>query len=87
MKITMTEKDRCILFLKQNGWNENEWTTDDMFSVYHKKDHYNVFIGDKELLIVEGVSIIEGLPVNYFALVGVLLEYRQIDGISFFKKY
>lgn len=74
----MKTKDRCIIFLEQNGW-KCDIATDDYTFYYRDCDHFGIDINDKEIVIIADIGDIENLPINYYALIGFLMEYRQID--------
>ena len=74
----MKEKDRCIIFLEQNGWRCDTDDSSEDYTTYFKTNHYGVdFDNDKMVFICDSGDFLH-LPISYYALIGVLMEYRQI---------
>ena len=75
----MNKVERCEKFLKANGWiqQNNDYDEAD-FITYNKDDSVSVDINDEEIVFVSDIGDILHLPCNYYALVGALMELRQI---------
>lgn len=83
----MRERDICIAFLEQNGWKADTQT--DPFEEYHtyyKEAYYSIDIDSEEIVIVAGVGDIAHLAINYYTLIGWLIEHRQI-GCNYLSMY
>lgn len=68
---------RCVKFLLENGW---EKATDnyDKFYSYCRKNSVDVDISEEEIVLIGENGDFLHMNLNYFALVGALIEYRQI---------
>lgn len=74
----MKERDKCILFLQQNGWRCDIDNSSDEYDSYYKDGHIGIdFDGDIMVFIGEVGDFLHE-KINYFTLIGVLMEYRQI---------
>lgn len=75
----MKEKDKCILFLQQNGWRCDIDNPSEEYDSYYKEGYIGVdFDGNRMVFIGENGDFLHEL-INYYTLIGVLMEYRQID--------
>ena len=68
---------KCLNFLKINGW-DYERDEEYMYGKYCQDELVDVALCNGEILIVDGHGTVISIPMNYFALVGVLSELRQI---------
>lgn len=75
----MKEKNRCIIFLEKNGWKCNIDTIKDEYTSYYKNGYIAVDIGADEMVFISDIGDFLHVSINYYTLVGVLMEYRQID--------
>lgn len=75
----MDEKKRCIIFLEQNGWTWDIDTLKEEYLTCYKDGYYSVDLNENEIVIIADIGDILHLPMNYYALVGALIEFRQID--------
>ena len=75
----MTKEDRCIQFLNKNGWtaDDDHKTTDEYLS-FHKNRCLSVDIGEDEIVFIDETGDILHIPIDYYALVGAMFEFRQI---------
>lgn len=70
---------RCIKFLESNGWAANyEPENEDEFLSLMKDECIGIDINKYEIVLIDGTGDFLHLPLNYYALVGALIEYRQI---------
>ena len=73
-------RNRCIAFLEQNGWQCDVDTSTEEYTCYIKDRHIEVDIGADEMVFISNsIGDFLHIPINYYTLVGVLMEYRQID--------
>jgi len=75
----MKARDRCIIFLEQNGWKCDIDTPTSEYTSYFKEGYIGIDFNDNEMVFISDVGDFLHEPINYFTLVGVLMEYRQID--------
>lgn len=74
----MNEQLKCEQFLKANGYrfigndNGDEWWS------YAKDGAYGVDLGNREIVFLDDSGDFLHLPINYYTLVGALIELRQI---------
>lgn len=75
----LTKEERCKAFLMANGW-ELDSTIDfnDDPLTYHKKGCCSVDIDDDQIVLVGEDGDFLELPIDYFALIGALINFRQI---------
>lgn len=68
---------RCKQFLIQNGW-----TYDPVSKIgsgaYIKGTSIAIDFGDDEIVLLDDTGDFLHLPMNYYALVGALIEFRQL---------
>jgi hypothetical protein len=74
----MTELEKCIEFLTKNGWEFDATSKDSDYMLYTKGDLVGVDINKHEIVFVGGEGDFLHLPVNYYVLIGALLEHRQV---------
>lgn len=75
----MTEQQRCENLLINNGWAlDPEATSCGEYSSFYKEGLVSVDINNQEIVLVNDCGDFCHLPVNYYSLVGALIEYRQI---------
>ena len=71
------ELGRCKQFLIENGWKlDND---DDDYESYYKAMYPTIDIDNDEIVFVDNNGDYLHLPVNYYALIGGLIECRMID--------
>lgn len=70
-------RHRCIDFLILNGWKMAEDCGEE-FDSFYKDGHIGVDISRDEIVFVSDIGDILHLPMNYYALLGALLEYREL---------
>jgi hypothetical protein len=75
----MKARNRCIIFLEQNGWRCDIDTPTEGYTCYVKNGYMGVDIGADEMVFISDTGDFLHVPINYYTLVGVLMEYRQID--------
>ena len=75
----MKAKDRCIIFLEQNGWKCDIDTPTNEYTSYCKDGYIGVDFNDNEMVFISDTGDFLHVPINYYTLVGVMMEYRQID--------
>ena len=73
----MTEKEKCKKFLVFNGWSME--SASDEYDNYFKNGCIGVDVSDNELVLVGDYGDFLHMPINYYALIGALLEFRQIS--------
>lgn len=73
------ERQRCIEFLKQNGWKlvSPQYENDD-YDSYFKEDSIGVEINDHEMVFIDEFGDFLHSTINYYTLVGVMIECRQV---------
>jgi hypothetical protein len=74
-------KEKCIDFLKANGWKEDSEPESDYRSFY-KKNVNAIDVSDDEIVLLDDTGDYLHLPVNYYALIGALIHHSQI-GIGY----
>lgn len=72
-------KERCKQFLVENGWKHDVDNDDGDYESYYKTTHPIVDIGNDEIVFVDNNGDFLHLPVNYYALIGGLIECQMID--------
>lgn len=74
------EKERCIEFLKLNGWEFyfDDFDTGLEFITFNKDGCISVDVSDSELVFLGESGDFLHKPIDYFTLVGVLVSYRQL---------
>ena len=70
--------NRCVHFLERNGWSANVEPGPSEYLSLEKDECIAVDINKKEIVLLDDTGDFLHLPVNYYALVGALFEYRQI---------
>lgn len=75
----MIAKDKCIIFLEQNGWRCDIDTPTDEYTSYHKDGYIDVDFNNDEMVFISNTGDFLHEPINYYTLVGVMIEFRQID--------
>jgi hypothetical protein len=75
----MKERYRCIIFLEQNGWKCEIDTPIEAHACYYKNGYVGVDIGADEMVFISDTGDFLHVPINYYSLIGILMEYRQID--------
>lgn len=71
----MTEKDFCIKLLEINGWL---FSHSDDYKSYHKKGYSGIDIDDNEIVLIGDIGDYCHLPINRYALLGALIQFRQL---------
>ena len=65
---------KCLRFLKSNGWEYNKDVK------YYEKDYcISVDISPKEIVIIDGNGEYMTVDTNYYTLIGILIELRQVS--------
>ena len=80
------EYDGCLLFLKNNGWKDvtekpdrnGLVDNDSEYLSFYKNNHVGVDINVNEIVFINNDGDFLCIPTSYYALIGVLLEFRQI---------
>lgn len=75
----MKARDRCIIFLEQNGWKCDIDTPTEAYTSYNKEGYLGIDLGQDEIVLISDNGDFLHLPINYYSLVGALVEYRQVD--------
>jgi len=74
-----TELQKCRLFLRQNGWKiDGHASKGTGYTTYVNGSLCAVDINDEEVVLVDDTGDYLHLPLNYYALVGALIEHRQL---------
>jgi len=68
---------RCKKFLTFNGWKYDAIGAGGI-GAYIKDDLIAVEFGANEIILLGDTGDFLHLPMNYYALVGALIEYRQL---------
>ena len=73
-------KEKCIKFLIMNGYiYSNEIDTDiTTYTTYTKVGACAIDIDEDEIVLIDDTGDFLHLPLNYYALIGALIEHRQI---------
>ena len=76
----LSEVERCWRFLKLNGWElTNEDAGDDPeYLSFVKQDCYGIDMNSDEMVFIDEQGDFARVPTSYYALIGALLEFRQI---------
>ena len=77
------EQSRVIKFLQINDWEQ--YPESDEFMSFRKDGVFSIDVNDKEIIILDDTGDIEHLPLNLYAIIGYLLDKRQLS-INY-KKY
>jgi hypothetical protein len=72
----MNDYERSILLLTTNGWMFSH--SSDEGIVYAADDLVAVEIMDNEIVLLDDTGDFLHLPLNYYALVGALIDFRQL---------
>jgi len=72
-------KERCKQFLVENGWKHDVDNDDGDYESYYKAMYSTIDIGKDEIVFVDSNGDYLHLPVNYYALIGGLIECQLID--------
>lgn len=72
-------KERCKQFLVKNDWKLDNDNDDDVYESYYKAMCPTIEIDNDEIVFVDNNGDFLHLPINYYALIGGLIEYRLID--------
>src|SRR5690554_592925 len=72
-------KERCKQFLVENGWKHDVDNDDGDYESYYKTTYPIIDIGNDEIVFVDNNGDFLHLPVNYYALIGGLIECQLID--------
>ena len=74
MKSIEKERRKCEEFLLFNGW-EKEIEENSEFTHYNKLGAFSVDIGKDEIVFIGDIGDFESIPINYYCLIGALLEF------------
>jgi hypothetical protein len=78
-KIIKKEIGICKQFLLENGWSKDHDESEACeFDSYHKNNSISIDISDSEIVFIDDSGDFLHLDLNYFTLVGLLIEYRQV---------
>jgi len=77
--IRLSERSRCLLFLEENGWSCDIDNPTDCYTSYWKDGYFGIDIDDNEIVFINSTGDFIHIAINYYTLIGVLMEYRQID--------
>lgn len=72
------QRERVVEFLKKNGWSfEYE---DKQYWTFNKEGscEIQVSVNDDKIVLLDDTGDFLHLYINYYTLIGVLMEYRQI---------
>lgn len=75
----MKERDRCIIFLEHNGWRCDIYNTIDDYTSYYRKEYFSIDINDEEIVFLSDFGDIYHCNINYYTLIGFLMEFRQLS--------
>jgi len=78
-KVDIKELIRCKKFLVRNGWLQDEESKNEEYATFYKDEHITIDVSDSEIVFISISGDFLHLDVNYFALVGALVEYRQVS--------
>jgi hypothetical protein len=70
-------KTRCQRFLKKNGW-KRDTDKGQVPGMFLKGEYVAVQVCKESIVLLDDTGDILHLPVSYYALIGALMEYRQI---------
>jgi len=73
----MTQSERCKKFLRLNGWEYDQKNRGGS-GAYIKGNLCAVEIDEDEIVLLDDTGDFAHLPLNYYALVGALMEMRQV---------
>ena len=71
-------KSRCTRFLRMNGWKYDPFNNGRGSGYYLKEDLFAIEVTLDGIVLLDDTGDFLHLPLNYYALIGVLLEYRQL---------
>ena len=66
------------MFLENNGWSCDIDNPTDGYTSYYKEGNISVDIDNDELVFISDTGDFLHEQINYFTLIGVLIENRQI---------
>jgi hypothetical protein len=76
----MNHRKRCERFLKVNGWKYDPKTQNGC-GYYLNGDHCAVDVTGDQIVLIDDSGDFLHLPINYYALVGAMLESKQITAV------
>jgi len=79
MKATVRDLKRCETFLSERGWVYDETACGDGGWINGDLLVFEIDFDDECMVAVGGEGEVAYIPINYYALVGFLIEHRQID--------
>lgn len=71
-------KEQIIPFLKKNGYKE-ESDKGGEYRSFFKGDLCAIDIGVDEIVFIDDTGDFLHLPLNYYALIGALIHFRQLS--------
>lgn len=74
----MKELDRCIEFLKLNGYAEEDANEEFLTMCKESEELFAIDLNESEIVLVDGDGDWLHLPCNYYALIGALIYFSQI---------
>jgi hypothetical protein len=78
--LLLDELKRCIRFLEINGWVVGEADGDeDEYFHFNKEGCVGIDVSVGEMVFIGEFGDFLHLPTSYYALIGALLELRQIS--------
>lgn len=69
---------KCVRFLKNNGWKYDAKAAGGA-GVYIKDSLVAVELQKDNIILLDDTGDFLYLPMNYYALVGALMEFRQVS--------
>ena len=79
MKATVRDLKRCETFLSERGWVYDEIAYRDGAWINGELLTFKIDFDDECMVAVGGEGEVAYIPINYYALVGFLIEHSQID--------
>ena len=76
-KVNKAELVRCEQFLLENGWKRDNEEGEE-FDSYYKNNSIGVDLSKDEIVFIGDSGDFLHIALDYFALVGALIEYHQI---------
>jgi hypothetical protein len=85
----MSELDKCIKFLEANGYiNVTDGFSEEGYKSMYKEnaDVSAIDLNDDEIVFLSDAGDWLHIPCNYYALIGAMIQFRQID-VGFARLY
>jgi len=71
------ELHKCRQFLLENGWKRDNEEGEE-FDSYSKPNSISIDLSDDKIVLIGDYGDFLHLDINYYTLVGAVIEYRQI---------